>query len=194
MPHPFSHPSSENLFKEARDVFQSIEIYRYRDQHFIFVCGGSTKKYSRSLRKRFLKFAAINLKQYRFFLAEDATKDLTQYDDYKFVNIASYETLIADISHCILIIPESAGSIAETGYFSNNNNALKKILIVNDTMKQKDSFINLGPINKIERHSIFQPTILTDLKILISKQLAIGLQIGLSPNKRKNSNIQNLSI
>jgi hypothetical protein len=97
------------------------------------------------------------------FLAEAATQDLIKFGEPEFVNIADFETLVANISDGILIFPESVGSIAELAYFSNTN-AKEKILVANDVNKQAGSFINLGPIDSINQKSVFKPTIFLDFK------------------------------
>ncbi len=164
MTHPFTHPSSEKLLGEISLAFQEKKILQRKDRHIIFLCGGSIKKYSRSLRSKFYKYAKKELSQFRIFLAEDATKDLSLHGDPEFINIAEFENLIAEVADCILIFPESAGSIAEVAYFSNNMDAIEKLLVVNDVNRQHDSFINIGPLNKIDKYSNFRPTILVNYK------------------------------
>jgi hypothetical protein len=116
------------------------------------------------MRYRFLKYAEEEVQNFRIFLAEMATKDLTQHNEPEFINVADFESLVADICDCILLFLESPGAIAELGYFANSETAIKKLLVVNDVEKQGDSFINLGPINKIDKESVFQSTIWLDFK------------------------------
>lgn len=164
MPHPFTHPSSKQLLENVKSVFQNKSIFQKRDRHIVFVCGGAIGLYSRSMRKKFLRYAASQLQQFRCFRAETATKDLHQYDETAlFINVADFEKRIANIADCIIIFPESAGSIAELAFFCNSN-ARKKILVINDVHKQGETFINLGPIDYINDVSSFKPTIFLDYK------------------------------
>lgn len=117
MPKALNHPSGTVLLDEVKTIFETKKIVQKIDRHIIFVCGGSIKDYSRSARKRFLKYAKKNLSKFRIFLAEDASKDLTNYDNPQFINIAGFESLVTAVSDCIILFPESPGSIAEVGFF-----------------------------------------------------------------------------
>ena len=110
---PFGHPSSDHLFSEVRDVLSKKRIFVEVARGIVFVCGGPVKKYSRSLRYRFLQYAHQEIPHLRMFLAEDAARDLTTHNEPEFVNIADFESLVAGVADCILVFPESAGSIAE---------------------------------------------------------------------------------
>jgi hypothetical protein len=158
---PFSHPSSDKLLRKVFDVFSSKKVFQRKNRHIIFVCGGSVQPRSRSMRHRFLKYSRDSIENFRFFLAEAATQDLTQHGEPQFINIADFETLVAEVSDCILLFPESAGSIAEIGFFANSTKAVKKLLVVNDLTMQSDSFINIGLIDRINNKSIFRPIIIT---------------------------------
>ncbi len=161
---PFAHPSSNLLLGKVSDVFKEKTIFQRKDRRIVFVCGGPTRKRSRSMRYRFLKYAKKELPQFRFFLAEAATKDLIQHNEPEFINVADFETLVAEISDCIILFPESAGSIAEAGFFANSNKALKKLLIINDIDKQNDSFINIGLLDRINAKSNFRQIIWANFK------------------------------
>lgn len=162
MSHPFTHPASSSLIKNIKSVFRNIPVYKKPDRHIIFLCGGSVKSYSRSLRYRFYKYAKKNLDQFRFFIAENATQDLSGDEEPEFLNIADFETFVANFTDCVLIILESPGSISEVSYFSNDQNILRKILVVNDISMQHDSFITLGPIDKVNEISYFKSQIFID--------------------------------
>lgn len=160
MSNPFAHPSSKKLLGCVADVFKKKKVFQRRDRHIIFVCGGVVRAWSRSMRNRFLKYSPNSLQQYRFFLAEAASKDLTHHSGPEFLNLVDFETLIAKISDCILLFLESAGSIGELGAFINSKTAVKKLLVVNDVNKQKDSFINVGLLDKVNTKSDFKAVIL----------------------------------
>ncbi len=92
-------------------------------------------------------------------LAEDALKDGFVPGRRRFIDLAKFETVIAGIADCVLIFPESPGSFAETGFFSNSPNIRDKMLVINPIREQSDSFLNLGPIHTINRFSFLQPTV-----------------------------------
>lgn len=163
MPNALNHPSGTMLLDEVRTIFETKQIVQKNDRHIIFVCGGSIKNYSRSARKKFLKYAKKNLSDFRIFLAETASKDLTNYDKPKFINIAEFESLVTNIADCIILFPESPGSIAEMGFFANSK-ACENLLIVADTSRQSDSFITIGITELVNRKSNFRSTIVFDYK------------------------------
>jgi hypothetical protein len=155
--------SSQSLFDSVVKVFSSKIIYQTRDRHIIFLCGGPVSPHSMSMRHRFINFSKESLTEFRIFLAEDAATDLIKHsDEPDFLNIAVFESIIAEISDCIILFPESPGSIAEMGFFSNSKSAIKKLLVVNDFSKQGDSFINVGIVDKINSKSIFRQMIWID--------------------------------
>ena len=137
------------------------------------------------MRARFLKYSKTDLHNFRVFLAEDANKDLTLYGVNEFLNIADFENLLADISDCIIIFPESPGSIAELAYFTNSKAAIKKLLVINDVTIQNDSFINKGLIDKINSRSLFRPIILMSFHIPRFHQIKQRLEDRLTKTSKR---------
>jgi len=161
---PFTHPSSTQLLERVKNIFRTKNIRQRKDRHIIFLCGGPIKPRARSVRNRFLKYSDIALPQFRIFLAEHASKDLSRHNQPEFVNLADFESFATEFADCVIVFPESAGSIAELGYFTHNKKIIRKLLVVNDSNKQNDSFINIGLIDKINHKSDFRQTILIDYK------------------------------
>ncbi len=167
---------------ELVSLFQSKSIHTRRDRRLIFICGGSVRPYGRSFRKRFLKYARTSLHDVRLFLAEDAARDVFAHGNPFFVNIAEFETLISELADCVVIIPESPGSIAELGYFSGHKSIRSKILVVNDLQFQGEpSFLNLGPIEIANHYSRDYPTLHFNLKQKDPNFRAIVSQLGRHP-------------
>jgi len=161
MHNPFTHPSGVLLLGDVRKLLLTKQVFSRPDHRIIFICGGSTNPRSKSIRLKFLNFAERHLQQYRFLLAENASKDLIESSsEPQFLNLTDFESLIADISDCVIIVPESPGSYTELGCFSMVGEARKKILIITKTEFQNESFINNGPIDLIDRESAFRKTIL----------------------------------
>lgn len=153
--------SAKNLLSELRDVFLEKEIFFALGRHIVFVCGGTMRT---SFRSRFLTYVKKRKPELRIFLAEEAVKNLLSHSKAEFVNLAQFEDLIASVFDSVLIFPESPGSIAELGFFSNSEKLQSKVLVANDSKLQGDSFINLGPVAIIDSESVFRPTIYLDKK------------------------------
>lgn len=160
MSHPFRHPASRSLIERVARTFRSERAYLVTDRQLLFVCGGPTGPASETVRAKFLRFASVGLRGFQVFLAEAAARDLIAHDRPRFLNVAEFEHILASISDCILIFPESPGSLCELGYFAAEPGTRSKCLIVNDFRRQADeSFINNGPLSIFNQHSAFRPTI-----------------------------------
>lgn len=173
----FGHPSSQSLLDSVAEVFKKKVIFAKNDRHIVFVCGGNDKRKKRAVRTLFLGYAKRCLRHFRVFLAENAAKDLLSHSKPRFLNVAQFEDLIAEVADCVLIFPESPGSVAELAYFSRDPRIRDKILVVNDARLQaEDSFLNMGPLALISDTSIFRPTIQIDYRdpkfTLVKKRLA----------------------
>lgn len=161
MHRPFSNSAGKKLLAEVRQVFRAKKIYFSLASHFIFICGGTKRT---SFRSRFLTYLKNKKVDLNIFRAEDAVDNLLTHNVPEFVNLAEFEDLIGSIFDCILIFPESPGSIAELGFFANSIVLQKKILVANDIDLQGDSFINLGPVALVESRSVYRPTVYLDSK------------------------------
>jgi len=163
---------------ELVSLFRSADIFTRRDRRLIFLCGGPVLRSKNSFRKKLLHHAQASLRDFRFFLAEDAARDIIGHGHPIFVNIAEFEALVSALADCIVVIPESPGSIAELGYFSAQKSIRDKVLVVNDLAYQGDqSFLNLGPIELINRHSIYRPALHFSLHNRNPDFRAIGRQL-----------------
>ena len=161
---PFSNQAGSHLLASIRQIFEEKKVFHRHDRFFLFVCGGRLGEGDTSLRKAFLRWAEVNLPEFVCLLAEDALKDSFVGEGRAFVNLGKFETIIADVADCVLIFPESAGSFAETGFFANSK-VSKKTLVVNPlTLQTVDSFLNLGPIESIDRSSFLRPTVLINVE------------------------------
>jgi len=155
--------AERQLLGSLRDVFKEKRVYHRKNRFIVFVCGGRLEEGQTSRRKQFVEWAGENLPGFICLMAEDALKDSFSGEGRAFVNLAHFETIVAEVSDCVLIFPESAGSFAETGFFANSNKVREKTLIVNPLALQTvDSFLNLGPIETISSFSFLKPTVLLD--------------------------------
>ncbi len=82
-----------------------------------------------------------------FFRPEDITSWL---EDSRFENLLQFEVELSGVCSNVVLIIESAGSIAELGAFSQNPTILKKLLIIKPATENPISFIQLGILRHIE--------------------------------------------
>ena len=87
------------------------------------------------------------------------------------------ENILADSVDCIVIFPESPGSFAEIGAFSNNEKLAKKMIVLsNKKYKYDKSFINYGPYRLIKRSKsgkVINNKINSNEKIRISNSIVV---------------------
>jgi hypothetical protein len=156
----FGHPSGQRLLSEVGAIFAGNgRIFEKRSKHILFVCGGPIGGSADSLRSRFLTWAKQELPDVVLLLAEDAYRESYSEQLPEFIDLSKFEQLIGGVSDCILIFPESVGSYAEIGVFSQTP-IKKKILIANEGIYHNgDSFLNLGPVSHINSKSLLRPAI-----------------------------------
>ncbi len=159
MDHPLRSDDHKSLRKGLyRLVSNGFSIPR--QSNIVFVCGGSEPHH---MRRRFQEEFEALLPGYEFFEPEFAMRKYWTLGDSEPFDITTFEELIGNLSHSIIIFPEAAGSLAETGYFSARPDIAKKILLaINSPHLTNDSFISIGPAKKIADVSVFQPNIQFD--------------------------------
>ena len=158
----FAIPNGKKLLNEVRDLFRGKNVFKNRDRHIVFVCGGpvSVAAKPRTMRSWFVEWVKRELPEIITLLAEKAFRDTYFHDPPETVNLSTFETQIAEIADCVVIFLESVGSFAEIGFFSSKKNIYIKTLVVNELQYQaKDSFVNLGPIKTINSKSFLDPAI-----------------------------------
>ena len=137
---------------ELNDLSRIIKNKLFKPQSekktTVFLCGADVK----DLSKVRAKIASVFKLYPRFELLypEDLFDDLLSgQGDHSLLEL---ENILADSVDAIVIIPESPGSFAELGAFSNNQKLAEKIVCVSDKkFKREKSFINYGPIRLIKR-------------------------------------------
>jgi hypothetical protein len=161
---PLTHPGAA---KAVAQVVKGLhdKVYVSRRRPLIFVCGGTLDPSAKNLRKDFLDWAKVNIAdQARIFLSEDAYP-LALPHGANFINLSDFEQVIAGVSDCILLFPESPGSYSELGIFARSD-VSNRTLIANDAKHLKnDSFLMLGPLHTIDVTSRFSPSVTFDSDI-----------------------------
>jgi hypothetical protein len=154
----FATPPGRKLVEEIAKVFRNKPIFRRWPPHVLFVCGGPIGG-AVSMRSEFISWAKTALPDFTVVLAENAFKEAL-FGPPAFINLAKFEKLVAEISDCVLIFPESDGSLAEVGYFAAVEEIRTKVLVVNDRrFEAVDSFVSLGPVSAINVDSYLQPAL-----------------------------------
>lgn len=148
------HPIRSEISKPLRD--RMVQLLRGgfsapRRTNVVFVCGGNNPEHK---RPQFVEYCNNNAPEFRIMLPEYAMGDRYHDELPQPFNLASFEELIADISHSIVIFPEAAGSFAETGYFSAKDKlASISLLVLNQEYQGSQGFIGLGPAKLIAERS-----------------------------------------
>lgn len=138
---------------EQNNILETIHNQLYKkDVDYainIFLCGADTGS-SDSIR---------DLLNVEF---QKNTKFNTVYPEFIFAtllnnkenNLLELEDELAKFADVIVIPLEGLGAFAEIGAFTVNKNLLPKIIVINDvSFKNKKSFINLGPLDLINKHN-----------------------------------------
>lgn len=150
-----------------RKILEEIytEVYcRFKEQYIIiFLCGGSSNKYNKSIRDKIRPLLENERKKYhwkkpyKIFYPEDLLIEVL--NKTKEADLLSYEQLLANNSHMIVIVCESAGALVELGAFTNNEYTVDKVIAAVDKKRVKDkSFIMLGPIKYLKKRSKYSVT------------------------------------
>lgn len=134
-------------------IITSISLDKTRvilSPHLTFLCGGEvdvTQTNNHSVRNMIMnKTPQYESENIKFVLAEN-------YKDWKegYSSLSDFENDIAYLSSKIVVIPESAGSLAELGLFFGNEVIRKKMTVILNTQHhESDSFIKHGILNPLE--------------------------------------------
>lgn len=145
-------PLFSSIVSFAATLYASKRLPLKTDTLVIFTCGASADT-SKSAREQLLQYADKYFQHGTFFRAEDAFPVLLKSGKDDLLTI---EHKLADYSDCVVIINESAGTLAELGAFASNEKVVKKLLVVNPQEHAgSESFVNLGPIAKANKKSLF---------------------------------------
>lgn len=144
-------PAEKKLAEELSPAFGKAAFRVDRSRPLTFVCGGNDCNGTLALRNQFLAHATQAPRAILPVLAERAfPHQLIER------NLQLFERFLATTAECVLIFVESAGSFAETGLFAGSRKIRKKTFVINTREESRQvSFLNLGPIKLIRRHSLF---------------------------------------
>jgi hypothetical protein len=123
------------------------------------------------------------LPQFRFFRAEEVFAALGSAAT---TDLLSIEDELGKFSDCIVLVCESASAFAELGAFALSDRLAEQLLVINDRdFRKSESFINLGPIKKSDRVSLFRPTIYADFQAILLSAPDIRSRLDRIPHSRR---------
>ena len=125
---------------------------------FVFVCG---KDFSAGGEKSLRKITMSKLEAFKTRVMYSSEKrnvlcviSEKLYDPNLAEDLFSFEHMLAEISHKIIIVAESAGSFCELGAFVMDKDFRQKTIVVNEEKDEyRESFITLGPIKYLQEHN-----------------------------------------
>lgn len=148
-------------FEKIESIIDNLrERLRYNEKpirntpKLVFICGeniiaedGRLKAESElSNNKRFILKKKLEEREFIIPIIAESLYDFNGKHD-----ALTFEHLLAALSHNIVIILESYGTVCELGAFSSNPELVDKIYVFNDIIfESENSFINTGPIRKIK--------------------------------------------
>lgn len=139
----------KDLKQIAKIVEECIFVPRSEKKVTVFLCGGEVSNQSNARAKMAAIFS--NYPRYEILYPEDLFDDLLAGQGQH--SLLKLENILADSVDAIVLFPESPGSFAELGAFSNNKKLAKKMVVVaNKKFRSDKSFINYGP-NRLVRAS-----------------------------------------
>ncbi len=92
----FSTSPGQKLLASLREIFTNKRIYQRQDRFIVFVCGGKDEN---SFRSQFIEWAQSNLPEFICLKAEDALKDSFAGEGRTFVNLTTFESIIASVAN-----------------------------------------------------------------------------------------------
>lgn len=141
----------KNLSENELDIlskFISKRLFAPRSQkkNTVFLCGADVNDPNTTRAKMAALFEKYP--KYELLYPEDLFDDLLSGQGQH--SLLSLENILAESVDAIILVPESPGSFAELGAFSNNEMLAKKMLVIaNRKYKKQKSFINYGPFRLI---------------------------------------------
>jgi hypothetical protein len=153
--HPAYRPVRDALI--AR--FRSGSFHFLKRQRIAFICGGGGS----TRRGEFEQYLKKRRPDTLFFRAEAVWEEITSAAPSSNENVLEVEQRLADLADMVVIIVESAGTLAELGAFAMNSALRPKLVPILDAQHRGDkSFINMGPVHWVDKESEFAPTIYAD--------------------------------
>ncbi|MCM0613041.1 retron St85 family effector protein [Marinobacter sediminum] len=137
----------KDLNQVSRIVKDRIFVPRSERKVTVFLCGGEVTNEHNARSKMASIFSKYP--RYEVLYPEDLFDDLLAGQGQH--SLLKLENILAESVDAIVLFPESPGSFAELGAFSNNTKLANKMIVVpNQKFKSDKSFINYGPIRLVK--------------------------------------------
>lgn len=174
-----------DIISEIKKSIVSQRAYIKAESQIVFLFGAKSNTQRTTARDSFYDYTKKHLQDYLFLLAEDFYRSFGDSP----VDLLTLEDELASYTDCVLIILESPGAIAELGAFSLKSELVKKILAINErAFMNEDSFINKGPLAKIQKESKFSPVIHAKFESILA---SIGeIEKSLSKNLQRKRSVK----
>ncbi|KJG06322.1 hypothetical protein UB33_10180 [Photobacterium angustum] len=139
---------NDNHLKDIAEVIKSrIFVPLTAKKTTIFLCGGAIDNKDNGRSKMATIFNEYS--KYELLYPEDIFDDLLAGPGQH--SLLHLENILADCVDAIVLFPESPGSFAEIGAFSNDPRLAQKLIVLsNKIYKSNKSFINYGPYRLIK--------------------------------------------
>jgi len=141
---------SDNKLKEIAKIIKEKIFVARNNKVTVFLCGADITNKNTARSKMATIFS--HHPRYELLYPEDLFDDLLV--GQKKYSLLALENILADNVDAIVLFPESPGSFAEIGAFSNNEKLVKKLIVLSDKKYKSDkSFIRYGPYRLIKNSS-----------------------------------------
>ncbi|MBU2869429.1 retron St85 family effector protein [Colwellia sp. E2M01] len=132
----------KDLEQVSKIVKDKIFVPKNEKQVTVFLCGADIKNNKTARSKMASLFSSVA--RYELLYPEDIFDDLLAGAGKH--SLLTLENVLAGSVDAIVIFPESPGSFAELGAFSNNEKLAEKMIVLANKKYERDkSFINYGP-------------------------------------------------
>lgn len=137
--------------KKASSTLKDSDLVAPR---LIFVCGKQMHQGEESIRE--ITIRQLERHKIRNDYGKSSAEVLCVISEKLYIqdlaeDIFVFEEMLAEISHKIIIVAESPGSYCELGAFLMRSDFVDKTVVINeDKLEYKDSFITKGPIKMLE--------------------------------------------
>ena len=181
---------AHSRYKDAVDRFarnvSEEEVHRaIGHPTVLFLCGGG----SQSRRAQLEKYLNENRENWFHFRAETVWNALDSTEEQ--INALDLEKRLAAFSDAIVMLVESAGSIAELGAFSLPEEIRRKLIpILDDKYRNEASFINTGPVKWIHDDEDCASPIYADYSTILTSVGRIESQVRGRARSRRISSLK----
>lgn len=121
---------------------------------FIFLCGKEYNNEEKTNRELVEELYKKHRKDVICVFSENLWENFHISLKDSSMELLSFEEFLAELSDGIIIFLESYGTVSEFGSFVMEDSLLEKMVVFNErSFKNERTFLNLGPLKKLEKYS-----------------------------------------